>query len=298
MEAGMQKVFLGMLGLLVIFLAAANVRLQNRERTLEQRLAAAEKKLPRRVPIDPEPAPLTEAPTIVIAASVAEPKSAPAQAGSTVKTPASSATDSAKLPVKEVVTDALALAGKTLTFTLEKDHVTLVRAGGDEELGLTEAQRKAIDELRKNRDVQASAYSDMIQKIDNQTEQSIRQVLNPDQLAKYGAQHNPDLDVQTIVQSEEPKTASGLKPGYLGISGGDAPGGGAQVTQVFPNTVASGLGLQKDDVILEFNGEAVPSLSALSTKIKESGEGFPVTLKLRRGGNEFFQSFQLGSWPK
>jgi hypothetical protein len=294
----MHKIVLGVLGLLVIFLAAANVRLQNRERGLEQRLAAAEKKLPRRGLIDPEPLPLAEAPPVIISAPAAEPNATPAQNGSAVKAPAPGATDSPKLPVKEVVTDALALAGKSLTFTLQKDQVTLVRAGDDEELGLTEAQRKAIEELRKNRDTQASAYSDMIQKIDDQTEQSIRQVLNPDQLAKYDAQHSPNLDVQTLVQTDEPKTASGLKPGYLGISGGDALGGGAQVTQVFPNTVASGLGLQKDDVILEFNGEAVPSLSALSTKIKESGEGFPVTLKLRRGGNEFYQSFQLGSWPK
>jgi C-terminal processing protease CtpA/Prc len=296
----MQKIFLGILGLLVLFLAAANARLQNRERVLEQRLAAAEKRTPRKAPIDPEPMAAVEAQPVVVPAPapIAESKGAPAPTGSAIKAWAASTIETTKLQAKEFATDALALAKKSLTFTLQDGQMTLVRAGGDEELGLTEAQRKMIDDVRKSRDQQALAYTDMIDKLDARTEQSIRQILNPDQLAKYDAQHSPNLETQTIVQADEPRTASGLKPGYLGISGGDAPGGGAQVTQVLPHTVASGLGLQKDDVILEFNGEAVSGLSALSTKIKESGEGFPVTLKLRRGGNEFYQSLQLGGWPK
>jgi S1-C subfamily serine protease len=102
----------------------------------------------------------------------------------------------------------------------------------------------------------------------------------------------------TFDPAEEPRTASGLKQGYLGISGGDAEGGGARVTQVFPNTAASALGLQKDDVILEFNGETISNLAALSAKIKESGEGFPVVLRIRRGGNDIFQNVQLGALPK
>jgi hypothetical protein len=298
-ETGMQKISLGILGLLALFLATANVRLQTRARNLEERLAAAEKRTPRRTPINPEPAPVVEAAPVAVPAPAAEAKAAPAQTGSTIKARASSAMDALQDQVKAIATDALALAGKQLTFTLQKDQqVTLVRAGGDEELGLSDAQRKMIDEVRKNRDLQAQAYTDMIEKLDAQTEQSIRQILNPEQLAKYDAQHSPNLDIQTLVPSAEPQTASGVKPGYLGISGGDAPGGGAQVTQVIPNTAASGLGLQKDDVILEFNGEAVSNLSTLSSRIKQSGEGFPVTLKIRRGGNEFYQSLQLGGWPK
>jgi S1-C subfamily serine protease len=65
-----------------------------------------------------------------------------------------------------------------------------------------------------------------------------------------------------------------------------------------PNTAASAFGLQQDDVILEFNGEAIPNLSALSSKIKESGEGSPAILRIRRGGNEFSQSIQLGAQSK
>jgi len=70
------------------------------------------------------------------------------------------------------------------------------------------------------------------------------------------------------------------------------------VTQVFPNTAAAAFGLQKDDVILEVNGQPVPHLAGLSEKIKEGGEGLPVVLRIRRAGNEFTQSVQLGAHPR
>src|SRR5688572_33297866 len=56
----MQKIAIGILFLLVLFLAALNTRLEDRARLLEGRLAAAEKKtLPRRVsaPVREEEAP-------------------------------------------------------------------------------------------------------------------------------------------------------------------------------------------------------------------------------------------------
>ena len=51
-------------------------------------------------------------------------------------------------------------------------------------------------------------------------------------------------------------------------------------------------------MILEFNGQAVPHLAALSEKIKENGEGIPAVLRIRRGANDFNQSVQLGAFPK
>jgi S1-C subfamily serine protease len=70
------------------------------------------------------------------------------------------------------------------------------------------------------------------------------------------------------------------------------------VTQVVPNSVASKLGFQKDDVILEFNGEAVPTLAALASKIRDVGEGSAASLRIRRNGTEFYQGVQLGGLSK
>ncbi|HVR87379.1 MAG TPA: PDZ domain-containing protein [Planctomycetota bacterium] len=297
----MQKVSLGILGLLVLYLATENARLQSQDRLLEERLATAERRSLRTAPPRTSlPAPIhvssTKEPSITASESVAG--SGPAFPARAPAISAAAVIDSAKLQGSEAGSEPLQLAGKSLTFTLKDDQATLVRVGGDEDLGLTEAQHKALAEIRKNGETQTQAYSDMIQRIEEQTEQSIRQVLSSEQLAKYDAQHPAVVAQTTFDPVEEPRTASGLKQGYLGISGGDAEGGGARVTQVFPNTAASALGLQKDDVILEFNGETVANLSALSGKIKESGEGFPVVLRVRRGGNDLFQNVQLGAFPK
>jgi hypothetical protein len=297
----MQKVFLGILGLLALCLATANARLQSQSRSLEERLAAVEKNMLRTTPpraglLAPKLAPPAEEASFAASESLARPR--PASPSTAPATSAAAAIDPAKLQSSEPASEPLQLSGKSLTFTLKDDQATLVRVGGDEDLGLTQAQKKVVAELRKNSETQTQAYTDMILRIEEQTEQSIRQVLSPEQLAKYDAQHPAVVGATTFDPVGEPKTSSGLKQGYLGISSGDAEGGGARVTQVFPNTAASALGLQKDDVILEFNGETVANPSALSGKIKESGEGFPVVLRIRRGVGEFFQNVQLGAFPK
>jgi len=286
----MQKLFVGILAMLVLFLAAVNVRLQRQGRLLEERLAAAERPLERTPTIPAELPPTTEpgAATKAVMAPVDHPTLPPV-----------AKTNVPVLSTPALTAEPLQLAGKSLTFTLDGNNLaTLVRVGGDEDLGLTPAQQKMIDELRKNQELQTATYTDLIQQIEAQTDQSIRQLLSPEQLAKYNAQHPVAGTVTTLDAVEEPKTSSGLRQGYLGISGGDAEGGGARVTQVFPNTAAAAFGLQKDDVILELNGQPVPHLTSLSEKIKESGEGLPVVLRIRRGGNEFTQNVQLGALPK
>jgi len=287
----MQKLFFGILAMLVLFLAAVNVRLQRQGRLLEERLAAAER-LSGRTPMIPAELPPTT-----------EPRAATKAFASPVDHPTLPPVAKANTPVPStpapLTAPPLQLAGKSLTFTLDgNNQATLVRVGSDEDLGLTPAQQKMIDELRKNQELQTATYTDLIQQIEAQTDQSIRQLLSPEQLAKYTAQHPIAGTATTLDPVEEPKTSLGLRQGYLGISGGDAEGGGARVTQVFPNTAAAAFGLQKDDVILEVNGQPVPHLTSLSEKIKEGGEGFPVTLRIRRGGSEFTQSVQLGALPK
>ena len=286
----MQKVFLGILGLLVLFLATANTRLQSQMRLLAERLEAAEKRIPKTAPAWDVPPVVTSEP--LDGSQVAPPQAVHATPDAVVIAPTQS-------QGADPAIEPLQLNGKSLTFTLDGDRATLVRVGGDEDLGLTDAQQKAVADLRKRQEEQTEAYTDLIQRIEAQTEQSIRQLLSPEQLAKYDAQHpDPGAAATTFDLLEEPKTASGLRQGYLGISGEDAKGGGTRVREVFPNTAASAFGLQKDDVILEVNGEPVADQSAMSGKIKQAGEGSPLILRIRRGGNEFTQSVQLGGVPR
>jgi hypothetical protein len=280
----MKKIALGVLVLLLLFLAGINVRLRSQTNLLEERLAAAERKSlrtpPRDLPVELEsPAAPANRPVV------------PEPAGkATVPPPSEAPAEVKKVPAKPLQ------LGNGATWILQGNGAQVLRVDG-EIPGLTDAQRKAIEELRKNREAQAQPYRDAIAKIDDQTRQSIRQILTPEQLATYDAQNGVTANVTVTAQADEPPP-NGRKPGFLGISGGDAPGGGAQVTQVIPNSVASRLGLQKDDVILEFNGEAIPTLAALASKIRDIGEGSAASLRIRRNGTEFYQGVQLGGLSK
>lgn len=157
----------------------------------------------------------------------------------------------------------------------------------DAELGLTEAQKAAIDALRRERDAR-------IQELHATSEAAIRNLLTPEQLAKRDAAA-PQVQVEL---TEAELAPSGRPPGYLGIAGENAPGGGARVNQVFEGTSASRLGLRAGDVILGFDGEPLADLNALSRRIRETGEGFAATLRIRRDGLEFDQAVQLGPRPR
>lgn len=283
----MKKVAFGILAVLLLYLAAANLQLRQREHFLEERLAAAERKpAPRTAPppqVDPE-LPLLLPPT------PAEAQPLPPKSAVTAK-PESVPQETAKKPPVEITIDSAQLAGNTFTLKMPRNIRT-------RDLGLSEAQKKAIDDLKKYRDSETQRYSALTREIEAQVEESIRGILTSEQRAKYDAQNSATQATATVTTSADPNTASGPKPGYLGVSGGDAAGGGAEVMQVFPNTPASTLGLQPGDVILEFNGQPVPTLAALATKIRENGEGVGVMLKIRRGGSEFTQSLLLSSYPK
>jgi serine protease Do len=59
---------------------------------------------------------------------------------------------------------------------------------------------------------------------------------------------------------------------------------GARVASVEPGSPAEKGGVQKDDVIVRFNGEAVRSASQLSRLVRETPAGRKVSLELYRGG--------------
>jgi S1-C subfamily serine protease len=150
----------------------------------------------------------------------------------------------------------------------------------DDDLNLTDAQRAGIDRFRELQAAQTQEF-----------EQAIRNLLTPEQRQKYDGR--PGLRTYWLGQVEH----TGLRAGFLGVSGNDASGGGAEVTQVFPETAASASGLQAGDVILDVNGQPIPGLSALSETIRKTGEGFAATLRIRRGSVEFVQGLQLGGTP-
>lgn len=117
-------------------------------------------------------------------------------------------------------------------------------------------------------------------------------VLSPGPDGTYRFSDNP-----LVLSTPAAPPPESRRPGYLGIIGSDAEGGGVLVSQVQPGTVAGLSGLREGDVILEVNGEKVANYGDLAAKMRMTGEGAPVTLRIRRGAAEFYQGAQLGPRP-
>lgn len=105
----------------------------------------------------------------------------------------------------------------------------------------------------------------------------------------------PTLTFTVQGLAPEPDPAAGPRSGFLGISGEDVPGGGVKINTIIAGSVAEKAGLRAGDVILEYNGEPVSGLAALTGRIRGGGEGSPVSLRIRRDNTEFYQGVQLGA---
>jgi membrane-associated protease RseP (regulator of RpoE activity) len=232
----MKRFLVAFLVLLVLFLAASNARLLERERLLEERLAAAERrKAPKRA---------TEATAPAVEVARAERPTAPASPPE----PGQAGAATAAIVPPPVPPPAAAKA---------QEGVWAEVVGGEKR------------------------YNLLLH-------------LDPKQGQLQGS---PALIQAPLTLQAEEFLPEGRKPGYLGISGGDAQGGGAQVTDVFPTGVAGAAGLRSGDVIVEYNGESVQGLADLARRVRLSGEGAPISLRIRRDGNEFYQGVQLGPRP-
>jgi serine protease Do len=93
--------------------------------------------------------------------------------------------------------------------------------------------------------------------------------------------------------------------GYLGVmiqpvgpdmakAFGLSRGGGALVADVSPGSPAAKGALERGDVILELNGEAVRGPDDLSVRISQTAPGTPVTLKIFRNGQTRDLTLTLG----
>jgi len=262
----MHKLATAVLVILVLFLLAANTRLEDRRAALERRLAAAERR-PR--PTPPAAPIVIEAPAVEPPAPVATPPPPPASVAPTTRT------------THEV---------QTHRFVSSTGMKFLLQSGipGDD-LDLTPAQQAVIAELRKRK-------AEQVQAIDDRTEAAIRDLLTSEQRDKYDSRTRI-REVELALAQEAAAPQAGQKPGYLGVSGSDALGGGVELQQVFPNTVASQAGLQSGDVLLDIDGEKLANYTVLAEKIRAAGEGRPMSLRVRRAGVEFTLGVQLGPRP-
>jgi hypothetical protein len=86
--------------------------------------------------------------------------------------------------------------------------------------------------------------------------------------------------------------------GLLGVGrtvGSDTVGP-AVVNSVTPGSAAAGAGIQPEDVIQKFNGEAVANFKALTTKIADHQPGDEVTISVLRKGEPLEFKLKLGQW--
>lgn len=99
----------------------------------------------------------------------------------------------------------------------------------------------------------------------------VRKVM--EQIADYGKVVRGQLGV--TVQSVDADMAKAF---------GLPQGGGALVAEVTPGSAAAKAGIERGDVILELNGQAVNEPDDLSVRISETAPGSTVHLKLSRNG--------------
>lgn len=86
--------------------------------------------------------------------------------------------------------------------------------------------------------------------------------------------------------------------GLLGVGrtvGSDTVGP-AVVNSVTPGSAAATAGIQPEDVIQKFNGEAVENFKALTTKIADHQPGDEVALEVLRKGQAMQFKLKLGQW--
>lgn len=113
----------------------------------------------------------------------------------------------------------------------------------------------------------------------------------------------PISDAEPIITElmSETHVAEEDKP-YLGIYGQDVPAAyqerfgwpaGIYVSQVVNGSPASLAGIESGDIITEFNGTAVDTMTALQEQLEKCSVGDKITLKVQRGNNNRMQEYTV-----
>jgi membrane-associated protease RseP (regulator of RpoE activity) len=116
------------------------------------------------------------------------------------------------------------------------------------------------------------------------------------------------LAAQEVVEEDHAVLTLGDGGGYLGVyledvdaEAADRLGlpeeAGARVEDVVDDSPAAEAGLQKNDVIVRYNGETVESVAELSRLVRETPAGRTVTLDVIRDGRTRQISVELGERP-
>lgn len=186
----MRNAAIAILALAVLGLWSVNLRLSRRERLLEERLAAAEKKpRPKAAPPvpsvgiaerDPMPSPATVASALPepVARQEDRPPSRPAPVGEEL------APLETEPPARDlrspVLEQGVTLAGAT--FRLEESSDPWEALLGTEEL--SDAQRAQIESLRRSHDAEAQPHKELLRGLEERFVDSARLVLTPEQQAR------------------------------------------------------------------------------------------------------------------
>ena len=108
-----------------------------------------------------------------------------------------------------------------------------------------------------------------------------------DQIVEHGKVIRGFLGVS--IQSVDPDMARAF---------GLSRGGGALIGDVSPDSPASKAGLQRGDVVLDLNGQAISSSQDLSVRVSQSAPGTVAHLKIFRDGQEKNVDVTLGEFPE
>jgi putative serine protease PepD len=101
------------------------------------------------------------------------------------------------------------------------------------------------------------------------------------------------------VRAVVPKLAGGqsISRPYIGIQSTDAPGGGAQIVTVNPNTPGDKAGLRPGDTIMAVDGKPVRQSGDVSALIGGKKPGDKVELEVQRAGRTQKVTLTLGTRP-
>lgn len=113
----------------------------------------------------------------------------------------------------------------------------------------------------------------------------------------------PISDAEPIITElmSDTHIAEADKP-YLGIYGQEVPvtyqerfgwPAGIYVSQVMTGSPASLAGIESGDIITEFNGTAVDTMTALQEQLEKCAVGDKITLKIQRGSNNRMQEYNV-----
>jgi S1-C subfamily serine protease len=116
--------------------------------------------------------------------------------------------------------------------------------------------------------------------------------------AGYAIPINDALSIATQIESHKAsdKITIGTPP-MLGVSAGDASGGGAVVSAVTDKTPAASIGLQAGDVIVDIDHTAVASVHDLTTALHAHKAGDKVSITWTRAGTSKSATAKLIAGP-